>query len=335
MKNMVKGALCAIMILSLIAMCACGPQKPYKTSFKAMDTVMSLTVYGDGDVSDELKDKISELDSLLDTTNSESDISRLNAEKTASVNSETAELLERSVSLCQRLEGYFDITVYPAVLEWGFTRDEYRVPDEKRLKELSAVIDYRSISRDGDAYTLSGSAMIDLGAVAKGYAADECLDILRQSEAQGAVLNLGGTIGLYGKKPDGSMFRVGVADPKNPAGYFGYLELSGGVISTSGGYERYFVADDGTTYIHILDPETARPVDNGIQSVTVVCDSGTNADALSTALFVMGLDKAVRYRSDNGGFDFIILKDDDLYITDGIYDSFILAEGFGFELHKV
>ena len=131
---------------------------------------------------------------------------------------------------------------------------------------------------------------------------------------------------LYGKKPDGKRFSVGVADPDNPAGYFGYLSCEGGVVATSGGYERYFDLD-GKRYIHILDPATAAPVENGVLSVTIVCDDGTAADALSTALFVMGLDKATAYYRTHPDFDFIILTDsDDLYITEGIADDFTFSK---------
>ena len=296
---------------------------------------MSLTVYGDADIADKLKSRINELDRLFDATDENSEIYRLNSDKKAQVSADTKELLSRSIELCGRLDGYFDVTVYPAVLEWGFTTGEYKVPDNETLSKLAGRIDHNFISSDGDTFSLSNGAMLDLGAVAKGYAADVCTAMLKESAADAAVLNLGGTIGLYGNKPDGSAFKVGIADPENPAGYFGYLSCKSGVLATSGGYERYFTAEDGTKYIHILDPKTAKPVDNGIRSVTIFCESGTNADALSTALFVMGLDKAEEYYRANGGFDFMILTDNELYITEGIYDDFTLAEGFDFRLNKV
>ena len=337
MKKYVTGALCALMISGIILLSACDTARPDALSFEAMDTVMSLTVYGGGeDICGRLKSRIDELDSLFDATDENSEIYRLNTDKTAEVSPDTAELLNLSLSLCERLGGYFDITVYPAVLEWGFTTGEYRVPDDDALSRLSDKIDYRSVTSNQNRFTIPDGTMIDLGAVAKGRAADECIDILKESGASGAVLNLGGTIGLYREKPDGSPFKVGVADPMNSAGYFGYLSCGEGVLATSGGYERYFTAADGTTYIHILDPSTAKPVDNGLQSVTVFSDSGSAADAMSTALFVMGLDKAEEYYRQNGGFDFIILTDGgDLYITDGIYDSFTLAEGYEFKIYIV
>ena len=320
----------------MILLCACGTAKPASASFEAMDTLMTLSVYGgESDTLNRLKEQIENLDGLLDSTDESSEIYRLNRDKTADLSEDTAGLLSRSVELAESTDGSFDPTVYPAVLAWGFTTGDYRVPDKAELKTLADNIDYRNIRINGDSAELPDDLMLDLGAVAKGYAADKCAELLQKSNAKGAVLNLGGTILLYGSKPDGNRYKVGIADPDDPAGYFGYLESDGGVIATSGGYERYFDMD-GKRYIHILNPPTAAPVDNGVLSVTICCDSGTDADALSTALFVMGADEAAEYYSDHGGFEYIILTDGgELYITEGIYDDFTLSDESDFTLNKV
>jgi len=335
-KSMKKRIMCAMCAILMITLCACGTVKPASASFEAMDTLMTLSVYGgESDGLDKLKEKIETLDSLLDSTDENSEIYRLNRDKTAKLSEDTAGLLNRSVQLAESTDGSFDPTVYPAVLAWGFTTGDHRVPYDAELKKLADNIDYRSIKISDDTADLPDDVMLDLGAVAKGYAADKCAEFLQESNAQGAVLNLGGTILLYGSKPDGNRYKVGIADPDDPAGYFGYLESDGGVIATSGGYERYFDMD-GKRYIHILDPMTAAPVNNGVLSVTICCDSGTDADALSTALFVMGADKAVDYYRSHGGFEYIILTDGgELYITEGIYDDFTLSDGFDFTLNKV
>lgn len=316
-------------------------QKPSTASFQAMDTVMSLTVYGgEADICRDLQSRINRLDSLLDATDENSEIYRLNNEKTAVLSEDTARILRASLDLCGELDGSFDITVYPAVKTWGFTTGDYRVPNENELSQLASRVDHTAVAQDGDTFSLPEGAMIDLGAAAKGYAADVCTDILKDSSADGAVLNLGGTICLYGQK-SGGRFQVGIADPENPAGYFGTLSCGACVISTSGGYERFFELD-GRRYIHILDPKTAAPVGNEILSVTVCVrpdtDSlpGTRADALSTALFVMGIDEATDYYLQHKDFDFVILtKDGRLYLTGGIYDDFSLSDGYTFTLYKI
>ena len=335
MKKLFFCTLCVLLTALCLTSCA-SESSPSSASFQAMDTLMSLKVYGSADTCEQLQNKITELDSSLDATDEKSEIFRLNTEKSAVVSKDTAALLSDSLALCDRLDGCFDLTVYPAVQAWGFTTGDYRVPTDSELKTLSDKIDYTAVTLSDDGrVSLPDGVMLDLGAVAKGYAADVSRTILADSKAQAAVLNLGGTICLYGKKPDGSRFTVGIADPENPAGYFGYLSCDDTTVATSGGYERYFERD-GKRYIHILDPATAAPVDNGILSVTIVSDSGAFADAASTALFVMGLDKATQYCRSHPGFDCIILTDDkNLYLTEGVYDDFTLSDGYDFTLHKL
>ena len=327
-----RRVLCGMMTLLIIGtLASCAPAKDTAT-VAAMDTVMTMTVYGGNHVTDRLCEKAKELDAVLSVTDSSSEIARLNESGSAALGGDAAALVARSLALCGELNGAFDISVYPAVRAWGFTTGEYRVPDDGDLKNLADRIGYRRISLDGDTVTLGDRMMIDLGAVAKGYLADCSRDILAQSKASCAVLNLGGTILLYGKKPDGSAFTVGIADPDAPASYFGTLSLDGGVVSTSGGYERYFERG-GHRYIHILDPSTAEPVDNGILSVTVVCDEGTRADALSTALFVMGSDGAASYYREHRDFEYAILTDDNtLLLTEGLSDRFTLCDGYEYSV---
>ncbi len=327
MKKTTCILLCIWMVLSLTS---CKNTAEETASFEAMDTVMSLKVYGGDGICGTLEARAHELDELLSSADTDSEIYRLNKNGTARLTGDALTLINRSLSLSAETDGSFDMTVYPAVCAWGFISGNYQIPDGKTLDALAQNIDYRQVSVNGDSVSLPENAAIDLGAVAKGYLADECADILGGSGASCAVLNLGGTILLYG-----AAFKVGVADPENPAGYFGYLSCGEGVVATSGGYERYF-EQDGVRYIHILDPKTAKPVDNGTLSVTIFSDDGVLSDALSTALFVMGIDKATAYYQNHDGFDFILLTDDGkLYVTEEIYDRFSLADGCSYQLKKV
>ena len=331
MKNVFRILICILLILTLTA-CAASTDEH---SFEAMDTVMSLKVRGDASACEKLEDRAHELDGILSAADTDSEIFRLNETGSATLSDDALKLVRRSLELSADLQGFYDPTVYPAVCEWGFIDGDYQVPSDDRLRELAAKIDSTKVNINGNTVTLPKGAAIDLGASAKGYLADECRAILSESNASGAVLNLGGTILLYGKKPDGTPFKVGVADPENPAGYFGYLSCEEGVVATSGGYERYF-EKDGTRYIHILDPSSAKPVRNGTLSVTVYSDDGTLADVLSTALFVMGIDRAAYYYKAHDGFEFILLTEDDkLYITEGLYDDFALADGYSFDTIKL
>lgn len=336
MKRVFRRVLCGMMILliTLTAGCSAPASDPDTASFTAMDTVMTLTVYG-ADCCERIRDRALELDQRLSAVDEDSEIFALNRDGTAVLSADTAALVRRTLTLSADLDGALDPTVYPAVLAWGFTTGDYAVPDDEALRALAARIDYTAVTLSGDVCTLKDGMMLDLGAVAKGWLADEAKAILADSGADGAVLNLGGTILLYGSKPDGSAFRVGIADPAAPASCFGYLNLGEGVVATSGGYERCFERD-GVRYIHILDPATARPVDNGVLSVTVICDEGVAADALSTALFVMGAEGALDCWRAHGGFDCVILTDDGrLYLTDGVADRFTPAGDDEYEIMPV
>ena len=328
--------LCGMMILLIPLLAACAPTAPETLSVTAMDTVMSLSVYGGGaDTCARIRERTQALDRCLSAVDENSEIYALNHSSAAALSDDALALIQRSLTLCWELDGSFDITVYPAVSAWGFTSGDYRVPEPQELQEIARHIDYHAVTIDGNTVTLPEGFMLDPGAVAKGYLADECRAILDDAGARAAVLNLGGTICLYGSKPDGSSFKVGVADPVNPAAYFGTLRLGECVVATSGGYERYFELD-GRRYIHIINPMTAAPVDNGVMSVTIVADEGVTADAYSTALFVMGAEDAAAFYRSHGGFEYILLTDDGtLYVSEGLADRFTLGDGYDYTIQII
>ena len=325
-----KKLLSIILFLTIIySLCACTPQEA-RESMEAMDTFMDFTVYGGQPqwVIEDLVKEIKELDFALSTTD-KGDIGLLNRNGETKLGDTAGEALSRSLDLCAELDGSLDITVYPLVEEWGFISSDYKIPSQKRIKELLKYVDYKKVKVDETSASLPKNTQVDLGAVAKGYAADKCRELLKEEGSKAAILNLGGTIATYGTKPDGSLWKVGITDPDDTSKYFGYLSCRDTVVATSGGYERSFKGKDGKTYIHIIDPKTGYPVDNGTKSVTVISEDGIRADALSTALYVMGADKAVEYAKSQKGFDVIILTDDNkLYISSKIADSFNLKNDY-------
>lgn len=310
-------------------------QEKYSDSFDSMDTLMQLTVYGDKGALEDIRDRIEELDSILSATDKNSDICALNSAGAATVDSAASELLMKANELSRKTGGALDVTVYPIVEEWGFISGDHKIPSKERLAELVKSVGFSGVKIQGESVALPKGAKVGLGAVAKGYAADEAELILEKSDSKGAILNLGGTVVAYGSK-NGESWKVGVADPENSAGYMGYLTCKDKIIATSGKYERYFKGDDGKIYGHIIDPKTGIPVDNGLRSVTVISDSGVTADGLSTALFVMGREKAEEYYRSHKNFDFIILTDDNnAYVSEGVADSFKLEEGHEYTVKTV
>ena len=215
------------------------------------------------------------------------------------------------------------MTVYPVVRAWGFTTGNYRVPEAGELRELLDRVDYNRVSLEGGTLTLPAGTEIDLGAVAKGYAGDQVMASLKAQGVSSAIIELGGNVQALGSKPDGSPWRVAVHAPDG-SGYAGVLEIRDQAVVTSGGYERYF-EEDGETYWHIIDPATGYPAKSGLASVTVVSESGVEADALSTSLFVMGRERAAEYWRAHGGFQCILISEDgSVAVTEGLEDSFSL-----------
>ena len=235
--------------------------------------------------------------------------------------------------MCADTDGALDITIYPVVRAWGFTANdvdyEYRVLGDDEISELLALVDYRKVEISDNSVTLGEGMMLDLGAVAKGYASDRIAGYLRQNGVTSALLNLGGNVYALGKKPNGTEWTIGVADPTN-GGYLGSMQVADMAVVTSGGYERFFTGSDGVRYHHIIDPSTGRPAESGLASVTVVGDSGARCDALSTALFVMGPDAAYDYWREHGGFEAVFLTaDGELFVTAGLEDNFITQGEYG------
>ena len=198
-------------------------------------------------------------------------------------------------------------------------------------------VGYQKLRLDPERRTavLTDGAQIDLGAIAKGYAAETVCGIFTDYGIESALINLGGNIFVIGSKLDGSPWRIGVADPEDTRETVGVLSARDTAVVTSGSYQRYF-EQGGTRYHHILDPVTGRPADNGLVSVTVICDDAVWADALSTALFVMGEEKPVGFWRETGGFEMILIRDDrQVLLTPALEDSFEITAGSGYRVEVV
>ncbi len=310
-----------------LTLSGCQLEENRSVDFFAMNTIMSISAAGENAETavTQAQSRINELDRLWAVTDPDSELSRINSGEQIAVSPETAELLRFSLDIADKTKGALDPTIYPVLTAWGFTLDENRVPDRSEIAALLERVDYRNISSDGDTVSLKNDAMLDFGAVAKGYAGDEAAKILRENGITSALINLGGSVTTVGKKPNGSDWKIGV---KNPAGEgnVGTLALSDLSAVTSGTYERYFTAEDGTVYGHIIDPATGCPVDNDLLSVTIVSENATLCDALSTALFVMGSEKARSFFRKNGsamGFDIILItKNNEIVISRELRERF-------------
>lgn len=311
---------CLLALMLLLT--GCSRETPPQTQqLFAMDTVMDFRADGGGaaDALTACAQEINRLEALLSRTRSGSEVSAINEGGAVTVSDETAELLARALSLNAETGGAFDITVAPLVDAWGIQSDHPRVPTAEEIAALLSLVGSSHVHLDGTTVALDDGCGIDLGGIAKGYASDLLAQIYRDYGVEGGWFSLGGNVYAHGTKADGSPWQVAVRDPQNPESAAAMVGLSNVFAVTSGGYQRYFTAEDGTVYQHILDPATGYPVRSDLLSVTIVCTDGTMADAYSTALYVMGLEAATDFwRSHSDQFDMILITADTVYHTPGL-----------------
>lgn len=336
MKRIGAILLLAVLILTLSS---CGSKNVQK-QFIAMDTVISFRAEGKNaeKALQEAEKEIYALEAMLSRTRADSEVTRLNQAD--------GEIVEISGTLCHLLDaakayrqitgGAFDITIAPVCDAWGFTTENRKVPDTAELKTLLALVDSDRIASSDGSAALGEGQQIDLGGIAKGYVSDLMKELYARHDISGGTVSLGGNVYVKGTKEDGSLWQVGVQDPKQPESsvLVGMVGLSDAFAVTSGGYQRYF-EQDGAVYHHIIDPATGYPADSGLTSVTVVASAetsgteemagmGTMCDAFSTALFVMGEEEALNFwRNSDLAFDLILVTEDDrVVVTGGIAEQF-------------
>lgn len=283
-------------VCCLLSLCACSTTVPLPSHAGfALDTVVTVTLYdaGKADAERALSASFAEierLEALLSATHENSDVMRINAAngQPVTVAEETAAVIALAIQYARLSGGALDVTIRPASVLWDFK--EQTVPDAAALQQAVSLVDYRKLRIEERTVTLEAGA-IDLGGIAKGYIADRVATVLKEQGVRSAVIDLGGNIVTVGSKA-GEAFRIGVKDPDTPETLCAIVEGQDVSFVTSGIYERGF-DKDGVRYHHILDPITGMPVQNTLSSVTIVCALSANADALSTACFVMGEERAM------------------------------------------
>ena len=289
------------MILLICLLVGCAASEPYaqQTVF-CMDTVMDIQIWGKDcrQAMEAVVQLLQDLEKTWSATDEDSFLSALNRGE-GRADSEQQALLDQALALRDRTGGAFDPQLGSVIALWGFYDDVHRVPGSQELEQAKLQKKW------------------DLGAIVKGYAVSQIGKLLESYDVDRAMINLGGNVQTFGSKPEGQSWKVGI---QNPAGgdALGVLALDGAMaVVTSGDYQRYF-EKDGVRYHHILDPETGLPADSGLRSVTVICADGTVADALSTALFVMGLEEATAFWRENRDFEAVfLLTDGRIFATEG------------------
>ncbi|MBP7553871.1 MAG: FAD:protein FMN transferase [Spirochaetes bacterium] len=232
-----------------------------------------------------------ELEKKVSCKNDISTVYRLNTSKKEDITDLfTLELVKSSLYYAELTGGLFDPTLYNVIELWGFESGDNRIPGKEEISAALKNVGYKNVTIDNKTIALSNGASLDLGGIAKGAIIGEIAEYLKSAGVKDFLINGGGDIVVGGLYAGQRKWRIAIADPYNQNETIGMLELSDCSIVTSGDYERYFISEDGIRYHHIIDPRTGSPADNGVHSVTIIADSPVKADALSTALFVAGVE---------------------------------------------
>lgn len=279
----------------------------------ALDTVITIKI-SDSDTAllSECSNLINYYERLFSRTIPESDISRFNDSTDGIDNASeyTTALITLAIEIADETDGKFNPVLEPITTLW-----QDSVPETIDLNH----IDYTNLSVNGTSLTKTDPYLrLDLGAIAKGYICEKVTDYLIAQNVDYGVLSFGGNISAFGTRPDGDVWSIGIRDPYNLNEVVGYLNIDSGYVSVSGDYQRYFEFN-GKRYHHIIDPSSGYPTDNDVNSVAVWCENGTFADALSTALFVMGVDEGMEFHA-SGIYEFEVM-----YITKS---GITMSDGF-------
>lgn len=303
-----------------------------------MGTSVSVTVYGEKaeDEAEIVFAGIDRLDGQVLTLEADKLLANKTEGEPYLVSDELYRAIEQSLDICEKSNGALDITIQPLIDLWGIERahvQSFEPPSDEKIKEALENVGYENVKTfvsDDDEKIKNiiiekSFVSLSMGAIGKGYALDIAKEELIKDGAKGACVIVGGSVLLYGVKPDGEAFTVGIRDPKGKADdIIGQLTFGGNVnvcISTSGDYEKYVEAD-GVRYHHILDGKTGYPANSGLSSVTVVCESGLVSDGLSTACFVLGYEESLELLKMYNAEAVFIDKEGNITVTDGLWGIF-------------
>lgn len=323
-----------LIFISIFLISCTNDSKPFEKDTYMMGTIIQLKIYGDNakKATEAVLQRINDIENKMSVNIDTSEISKLNAKAGISsekLSKDTFSVLEKSVYYSKLTQGSLDATIEPIVKLWGIGTEKERIPALNEINEKLKLLDYNDIILDSKSSTAqlrrTGQA-IDLGAIAKGYTADEIKKVLISNKINSALINLGGNVYAVGSKTDGSSWTIGVQNPLEKRGkYIGTINVTDKSIVTSGNYERYFIKD-GKRYHHIFDPKSGYPSESGLISTTIISDYSIDGDALSTSTYIMGLTKGIKLIESIKGIEAIFITEDKkIYLTSGIKDKFNLT----------
>lgn len=307
---------CFVLILLIISMFFfnCGRKEPFTANKMIMGTVVTISIYKDGkvknikDVTSSVFNEMSALNTLWADTGSGSDILKLKdnaGESSIRVDTSTYKLIVNGLNIGEAADGNFNIKIGPITELWGFHQNNPHIPDNNdisaRLPLLTGGVYFTS-----DNVVLSWKGMsLDIGGIGKGFAVDYGVKRLKEEGIVAGIVQAGGDILVFGEPRKDEKWKIGIRHPRNPDGLFGVVEIDSGAITTSGDYQQYFEVD-GKRYHHIIDPSTGYPPDKCI-SVTAMAKECWEADAIATALFVMGQESGMNWLNEHAEYQALFI----------------------------
>ena len=294
--------------------------------------------YGNQKIYNQIFQRIKEIDRSMSAKpgilqNTDSNLMQINQNAgiaPVKIEPDLLKVLERAEYFAEISNGAFDPTIGSLVNLWGIGTENQRIPETHEIAQALSLVNWKDLIVDQNAETafLQKPGMaLDLGAIAKGYAADEAARICREANIPRAIIDLGGNIIALGSRDNkNNPWRIGIQDPlKERGSYIGVIQLIDKTAVTSGVYERFFEKDE-KKYHHILSTENGCPVDNGILSVTIISENSMDADGLSTSVFVLGFEKGLALlKKFHGAEAIFIFNDHHVFVTDGIKNLFRLT----------
>lgn len=287
-------------------------------------TIITITLYGDGEeqlnaIMAEAFQECGRLENIFSAKIDTSELSVMNREASkqpVKVSDELFQVLSQSIACNEKTNGAFDVSIGKLIDLWGIGTENQRIPPEAEIAPFVGARGCEDILFDEENHTVcyaSDMVKVDLGAIAKGYAADKVKEyLMSQPQVKAALLYFGGNIMTVGEKMDGSSWNIGITDPERPGQVCAAVSVKDKCVVTSGNYERYFEAD-GRRYHHILDPSTGYPASRGLVSTTVIGGNSAECDALSTACYILGKDKALELIESIEGVECVLIDESGVF----------------------
>jgi thiamine biosynthesis lipoprotein len=278
--------------------------------------------------------EVARLEGLLSRFLPDSEISRVNGSagiQSEKVSCETYDLLSKAIEFSRSFPGCFDVTIQPLVALWHTGRESSAQPDESSIKQILPLVNYRDVILDPWERTAglrNVGQSVDLGGIGKGFAGDKVREVFKGFGISSAYSNLGGNVVTVGAKLDGSPWHVGIQHPRQKNNLIGSVSVVDQTVVTSGDYQRYFTDSQGKRRHHILNPTTGYPSESGLISVSIVTAKSVEADALSTVLFVAGMEKGLEYLKRFPQTQAILVDSSlNVYVTQDLRYRFQAAKG--------